>query len=421
MIPRRLGWTTCAFMGALLALAPASAEAKERSDVKVDFVNIASQSDEDADGAGSLRLRLQERRAQLQLRFKRLTPNAWYAVVIDAADETCVQAGGNGSVNLRLVQTAESPDPEFFDPRGEDVFVLRDDAQDCGSEPESRTEVLCASLDPEKGKRNECKGPRMKVQEQTALEPTDAADGGSAELRFRLLPNGKRRFSVRIKHVPPGDYDVYVGDEGEPRQELITTNSGGAGRLDFTDNPPKGGGGGRGRNQKVPFDETPDEAFDPYDQDVEICSADVSSAEPIECSYDAATERVFYGPLFAQIPGVNVCEPMTEAEADLTDPEGAETPTGSASLSVDEDCEREFEVLVLEGLPEDTYPVFLDDGAEMEIGPIEVSADGTGELRFSSDPEESELLLDVDPIGKDVLVKNPNGITVLSGTVSVEP
>jgi hypothetical protein len=57
----------------------------------------------------------------------------------------------------------------------------------------------------------------------------------------------------------------------------------------------------------------------------------------------------------------------------------------------------------------------------MEIGPIEVSADGAGELRFSSDPEEPELPLDFDPIGKDVLVKDPTGITVLSGTVSVEP
>jgi hypothetical protein len=401
-------------MGALLTLAPASAEAKERSDFKVNFVNVASQSDEDADGAGSLRLRLQERRALLQLRFKRLTPNAWYAVVIDAADQTCVQAGGNGSVNLRLVQTAENPDPEFFDPRGEDVFVLRDEAQDCGSEPESRIEVLCASLDPEKGNGNECKGRRIKVQEQTALEPTEAADGGSAELRFRLLPNGKRRFSVRIKHVPTGEYDLYVGNEHNP-DWVISANSGGVGRLDFTERPPKGGGKGR-----VLFDDN----LDPYDEYVEICSDDVNNgANPVGCLGDEeATQRVFYGPLFAQIPGVNVCEPMPEAEADLTDPGGADTPSGSASLSVDEDCEREFEVRVLEGLAGDTYPVFLDDGTEMEIGQIAVSAAGTGELLFSSDPEESELPLDFDPIGKDVLVKDPNGITVLSGTVmSVAP
>jgi hypothetical protein len=403
----KLAWTTAAVLGALLALGPASAGAKELSDVKVDFVRTPS-SDEDA-AAGSLRLRLQERRAELQLRFKRLTPDAWYALVIEDEDQICLQAGGNGSVNLRMVQTADIPDPNFFDPRGADLFLERDDAADCMSDPSTRMEVLCASLDPGNGNGNGCKGPRMKVQEQTELEPTAAAEGGSAELRFRVLPQGKRRFGVRLKHVPPIEdyYYLYVGGEGSAREEMISVNSAGVGRLDFTEKPPKGNGGGKGRNQKVLFGED----FEPYDEDVEICAVMDNGAESVTCDHNDAMQQVFYGSLFAQIPGLNVCEEIDEAVADLADPTGADTPSGTATFGVDGDCDRRLEVEVMD-LADGTYTVLLSGTA---IDTIEVSG-GEGRLRV-----DAELLPDPDPVGEDVLVQNSENppATVLSGTLNV--
>ena len=58
--------------------------------------------------------------------------------------------------------------------------------------------------------------------------------------------------------------------------------------------------------------------------------------------------------------------------------------------------------------------MLLSDGTETEtpIGTIEVSG-GEGELRV-----DAELLPDPDPVGEEVLVNDPNGVTtVLRGTL----
>ncbi len=374
--------------GIALGLGPAPAKALELSDLKIELENLGV----DPDASGSLRLRLQEGQARFQIRLAGLDPSSDYGLVANGIERATLTTDGSGQLNVTLTQPSGDPSSELdFDPRGKLVAV--NDGTD---------DVLAVEFSTAAATN------RPKVYERTEIEPTADAQGGTAELSHKLLPNGKQRFSVRVKHVPVGDYDVCVGGV---YRETLSTNAGGVGRVDFSSNPPKGQGSGNGVAKKVLI------TFDPYGDEVEIWSAsETNPASPCDPSADPSILLLFSGPLLAQIPGINVCTPSPVSEVDLTGASGS----GHATLEIEEDCRRSFEVTV-DGLAAiTTYDVDVDpsDGTVEGEGVIVTDGTGTGEVTFSSDPEAGQELLDFDPSGELVQVRPTTTSTVaLSGTL----
>jgi hypothetical protein len=377
-----------------LALA-APGSALELSDVKLDFTDTGV---DPGGAAGSLRLRAQGGEATLQIKLRGVD-----------ADPVHLCAGPDEANLLHRAEldpsggTLSSGGELDFDPRGKVLAVAN--AGDC-----AEASLL---LTAEVGEPAQCtsgeKG--VKIHERTALEPGSATDPASAELLYHLLPDRnckfaggqqgeprrKARLSVRLKHADAGtSYDVCIDDVD---RGPLSTNAAGVGRADFTFNQPKANGQGNPRRSVIDFDA--------YASRVEI-------RDDGDCSLDDDT-AVFFGSLLAPL-----CAGQDLASVTLAPPVADPAVTGEASLERSEGCARVFEVRV-EGLAANTaYDVDVDPGdATLEGSAVLVTdATGAGEVAFSTDPGVGEELLDFDPSGQLVEVREAGTANVvLSGTL----
>jgi hypothetical protein len=377
-----------------LALA-APGSALELSDVKLDFTDTGV---DPGGAAGSLRLRAQGGEATLQIRLRGVD-----------ADPVHLCAGPDEANLLHRAElapsggTLSSGGELDFDPRGKVLAVAN--AEDC-----SEASLL---LTAEVGEGQCTSGEKgVKIHERAGLETGSATDPASAELLYHLLPDRnckfagggqgqprrKARLSVRVKHADPGaGYDVCIDDVD--RGDL-TTNAAGVGRADFTFNRPRGNGQGNPKRSVIDFDA--------YASTVEIRN------DGEDCGLDDDT-AVFFGSLLAPL-----CAEQDLASVTLAPPVADPTVTGGASLERSEGCARVFEVRV-EGLAANTaYDVDVDPGnATLEGSAVLVTdATGAGEVVFSTDPGSGEELLDFDPSGQLVEVREAGTANVvLSGTL----
>ena len=224
--------------------------------------------------------------------------------------------------------------------------------------------------------------PGTVINERISLSATGVIPGASGKLRLRER-KGVRDFDVEIEDVPAGAYTLLV--DGVDRGTIIV--AGPEGKIEFS----SGG-------------DDPDELplnFDPRGALVQVAQgADV----------------ILTGTALADAPGLNVC---TESES--LAPLAAIGPDldadGKARFRVKDDCDRDLEIEA-EDVPVGTYDVWV--GGVLR-GTLEVIDDGLGnvegEVEFDTDPDEpGELLLDFDPVGQTVEVKQ--GATVfLASTV----
>jgi hypothetical protein len=204
---------------------------------------------------------------------------------------------------------------------------------------------------------------------------------------------------VRVKHADPGaTYDVCIDDED--RGDL-STNAAGVGRADFTFNRPKGNGQGNPKRSVIDFDA--------YASSVEIRN----EGTPDVCDLDDET-AVFFGSLLAPL-----CAEQDLASVTLAPPAPDPTVTGEASLERSEGCARVFEVRVQGLAASATYDVDVDPGnGTLEgDGVLVTDATGSGGVVFSTDPGAGEELLDFDPSGQLLEVRDAAATVVLSGTL----
>ena len=377
-----------------LALASAPAGALELSDVKLDFADTGV---DPGGAAGSLRLRAQGGEATLQIKLRGVDADPVH--LCSGPDEANLlhraeldPSGGTLSSNGEL----------DFDPRGKVLAVAN--AADCAE----ASLLLTAQV----GEPGQCtpgdKG--VKIHERTALEPGSATDPASAELHYHLLPDRncrfasdqtgqarrKARLSVRVKHADPAaGYDVCIDDAD--RGDL-STNAAGVGRADFTFNPPRGNGRG-------PWRSVID--FDAYTSTVEI-------RDDGDCSLPDDT-AVFFGSLLAPL-----CAGQDLASVTLAPPVTDPAVTGEASLERSEGCARVLLVSVQGLAASASYDVDVDpgDGTLEGAAVLVTDAAGAGEVAFSTDPGLGEELLDFDPSGQLVEVREVGtSNVVLSGTL----
>ena len=334
-------------LAVLLALgwiaAAGPAQGKEESLI------IVSMEDGDAPcGSATLRGRIVNGKSTLHLRARHLEPDTEHTLLLDGVEEATFTTDSNGRVNKKF-------SPLSFDPRGKLVEI--DDG----------TDVVLRVIFSGPGEPD-----RIQIKERTDLEPTDLAPKASGEARYDTRPNGKRNFGIRVRGLDPGSYNVYVDDM------LIgsfDTSSNGSARIDYEFRPPRGNGqagtsSSHGRKKKL--------NFDPRHKVIEIRQGD-----------DVHLEITMLADL---------CE-SSEIETDLDPVDAPDGAEAQAEFEIEGNCEREFEVEVVD-LDADDYDLAV---AGDIVGSIHVEDDGEGgtfgEIEFSSNPEAGELLLAFDPIG----------------------
>jgi len=341
---------------ALLVASPGLA--KEESKIKAAFENTGAEPD----AKGSLRLKLDDEEASLDVKLDKLSSDAGYRLLADGVEKADFDTNGSGKAKLEFIYPHEDGDDEReldFDPRTKEITVQDGD-----------TVVLRVDL-------QNLDSPKQNLKDRTELDPEENVDG-DAEARFDVRPNGREELRIKLKGVEEGSYRIVVDDED---RGTIETNSGGGGKFSFLkkqNNKPvkeKAGKNGKGHNKRSSLD------FDPYTAFIEIFH-DPESEE---------SSRAFYGYMLAQLPGLTVCD---EEMIDFG-PEDAGDGSLSASFDLDERCEREWSVM-LEGLADGDFDLYVG-----ENGPytIQVGA-GSGEIVFSTEPEEGEEPLTFDPRGE---------------------
>jgi len=227
--------------------------------------------------------------------------------------------------------------------------------------------------------------PGTLIKERAALSATGVVPGASGTVRLRER-KGVRDFDVEIEDVPAGAYTLLV--DGIERGTITVATV--EGKIEFS----SGG-------------DDPDElplTFDPRGALVQVAQGG---------------DIILSGTALADAPGLNVCTP-SESLTPLAAVGPDLDADGKARFRVKDDCDRDFEVEA-EDVPVGTYDVYV---AGVLRGTLDVVDDGfgkiEGEVEFDTDPDEpGELLLDFDPVGQTVEVRQ--GATVFLASTVGEP
>jgi len=356
------------------ALGAGDARAKDESKIMLRMEPLAH-----SDDAGRVQSFLWDGRARLDVQLRRLEPSTEHVLRLDDGTELAhFTTTPQGWYNLRidLLQSGTSSTPPI-DPRGHELVV---------SDPTG--DLLSAWL---YGPIEDDPG-WVHIKEWTDLEPSELATTGSVLARYELNPSGKPRFVLQPRHVPAGEYDVYVAGA---LVASFVPNSGGNGHLDFRANSKgfgamsKGPGGKPGHNHKLSLD------FDPRNQLIELKQGE---------------DVYFSGVMRAEIDGVNECT-AEETEVEMVAADPASTAVGGVDVGKDEDCDRELEVEIA-GVLAGSYDVTVDGAT---VGQIVIAPDGApGSIAFESDPDEpGELPLDFAFGAGSVVEVEQAGVVVL--------
>lgn len=359
----------------LIVAVPTLALAKEEVKIKATFEAL-----NDSEASGKLRFKAGSEGADFQIKLSGLADTDHTLVVDDI--ERASFAGSDGKVSLSYATPEkDGKDLLTFDPRDGDI-VIRD---------AEGTEILTASLD-DTGRGN--------TKEQTELEPTELADEGTARARFDHRPNGKERLVIHLIGAPVGDYQILFDDV---QRAAVTTNSGGNAKATFKFFPAKSNKGKKPKKAKKskPHNQKGDLDFDGLDAFVEIVRGE---------------DLYWSGPLRAQVPGLNVCDPEM-ADTALERNEVIAEGDANASFAVGAGCVRDFDVDVA-GVAAGLYQVVVAGDTVGEIEVIDLLEGGA--LAFSTDPEGDDLPLAFDPLDVAIEIRQLEAV-LFTGSLSLTP
>jgi hypothetical protein len=351
---------------ALIAL-PFSAGAKEESKIQIRLTDLSGNGNGNGNGRGGgavradIRTHLQGTKVILKLRARGLHADTEYVLLskddegtTDSAELTRFTSGSNGSANVTQ-NLSKTDDPEApADPRGK--FLVIADAAD------ESIEILGGWLYGEP--QND--GPKTKIKEVTDLAPDgDAAPSGNVAARYDMRPNGHGKLSISMRRVPAEDYEVLVDGV---LAATLTPNPAGNAKADFRTKPFRGNGSGKVKphHKKQQLD------FDPRRKDILIQLTDGTP--------------MFYGPMLAQIDGLNACSPSS-SDTPLT---ATDTDSGVAALETEENCETAFDVEIAD-VAVGSYDLYVKD---VFVATFTTEDDGSGTVsgfvRFDPTPDEGE-------------------------------
>lgn len=268
--------------------------------------------------------------------------------------------------------------------RGEIEFSSRDDDDDelpLTFDPTNSTFIIRQGsyvyfegmlVLPNSGGTNE---PPTEIEEEMASTGLDGDASGDA--RYRIRDDGRRDFNVEIEDVPVGSYQLFIGGVKRGTISVVSLISGVEGELEFS-TPAESG--------KLPLN------FDPRGQLIEIRNAN-----------GTYFEHLFGGG--GSVGGSNLLVVPFEIELAFFNISSHSNATAKAEFDLDDDGDRSFEVEI-EDAPLGTYTLWVG-GTNVASFNVVASDDGThGEIEFDSDsPEDGELLLNFDPLGKLIEIK----------------
>jgi hypothetical protein len=346
-----------------------SAEAHELSLIRGAFDNTGV----DSDARGVASAVFNPRNPKFRLALRGLTPGAEYQLTVDGILEETLTANSRGCVHSDFRVTASGRKlPLDFDPRGKTLDIT------------DGTDVVLSMVFSGEGEPDD-----IRVDERTRLEPVNSEERGRVELRY-LEQRNKDRFIVHFLGLERGSYELFVDGELQAEVDL-----------------------NRGRSTVRTFEVLKN-----------LHAAKPVNSKKLELDFDPRGlivdvvrdgEIVFSGKMLAKIPaleGVNVGETI----ATLTPTDADADATGTATVTLAQDGEQTLAVTV-GALPAGDYDVVIGGGVRGVVTVTGVEPDSTGEVVFSTDPEGTELLLDFDPLGQTVEIRQ--GTTVfLTGTIS---
>jgi len=212
------------------------------------------------------------------------------------------------------------------------------------------------------------------------LENTGPDPDASGEAEYAQESN-ETTFKVDVEDLDVGTYEVVVGDTGRGEIEVVATEDGSEGEVEFRD---------------PSDDDHPALQFDPRGDTVAVVQEGTTYLEA-----DVPTEP---GEDDEDDDGDDDGEVEIEADLNNTGPD----PDASGEAEFEqEDDRREFAVEV-EDVNPGTYDLVVADTTR---GQIQVD-DGDGEVEFRDPSESGHPLLDFDPRGKHVSVET-GGTTYL--------
>ena len=294
----------------------------------------------DPDASGLVAVNLSPITSSLTVLTTNLAPSQVYSVLSRGLYRGSFVADANGRGRVKFARPAVSGAlPLTFDPRGAELLVWRRGAAILRA-------VVSGAGEPA----------RSSVTEIVDLHRLAGSGAATATARYRLLPDGTRRFSTTLSNVADGDWDLYV--DGLFRGEIDVQN--GTGRLAF-DNVSS--------TLDLPLN------FDPRDKRVEV-------ARSGELFFSAFCE--------AKANGVNVALPTVVTRfipSTAVDPDGF----ACTRFRVDRGATRRLHV-ELEDVPAGAYELLADGVVRGTIQVVATSQGTEGEIEFSSVPDDEDEL-----------------------------
>lgn len=288
-------------------------------------------------------------------------------LVVGGVERAGVVTTNNGTAKFNL-QTIPTPGAQLldFDPRDQVVEI------------QDPVGTILATTETPSGTRP--KGTR--IRERASLSPTGVVPSASGRVEIQER-RGVRDFDVEIEDVPNGAYTLSV--DGIERGTINVV--GGKGVIEFSD--------GGNDPDELPLN------FDPLGALVQVAQG---------------ATVILSGTALADAPGLNVCTP-SESTTPLDNVGPDPDADGDTRFRVKSDCDRDFQVEV-EDLPAGSYEVLVGGVVRGTVNVVDLGAGVVqGEIEFDTDVDEpGEVLLDFDPVGKLVEVRQ-GGTVYLSSTV----
>jgi len=287
-------------------------------------------------------------------------PMGDYELFVNSTPRGTIMVGSTGEGKIKFdTRPSTLKLPLDFDPRNLPVDVLRNgEAYFSG--------VMSAQIN----QVNQCAFSK-RVQ---MLASTGADADAHADAEFKTREDCRLDFNVEAEDLPVGSYKVFVNDVFRGKLNVIATTGGTHGELEFSSDPDEDG--------KLLLN------FDPQDKVVKI------KQDSTVYFSDKINNDVPVPPTFEVI----------NVEPALINSGIVSSARGKARFRQDDDGSQDFRVEI-DDLPIASYQLFVGGVNRGDIGVVLVNGENTGQIEFDTSPKPDEVLLNFDPRGQIIEVR----------------
>ncbi|MEN8261832.1 MAG: hypothetical protein ABFS02_14920, partial [Pseudomonadota bacterium] len=322
-------------------------------------------------GIAAVRFEINKRGVEtFQVRIRKGLANGDYEVFVDGLPRGALTIKrGRGKARFRSSPGGNDQLLDF-DPRSKQVDIIQ------------AGEVFFSGT--MKADASDALGCGLEETEQALASTGEDADA-DAEAEFRVDDDCEREFEVEVEDLPVGDYDLFVDGVNRGTISVVDTGSGIKGEIEFDSDPD---------NNDLPLNFDPDGATIEIKQGATVYFTDVFNVIPGGNTDDP--------------DGVTICAPV-EQKAALVNTGVDIDAKGDARFRERDDCDQDFRVEI-EDLPPGDYALDVGGINRGTVTVVDTGSEFEGQIEFDTEPEPDEELLDFDPRGELLEIKQ--GATV---------